>query len=559
MKFDDVLAEVGEFGPYQKRLYHLLCLVGINAAFQVLSVIFTLAIPEHRCAIPDLLNDTYESQGDWHDVLAKQMIPWSNETQTFSKCTVFRRDEVSSFYTNETTGCNKWVYKKDPFQSTFITEDNLVCEKINLRTYANMIMMGGMMFGAIFMGSLSDLVGRKKVLMLGIVGNLGTSVALAFMTSYIPFVVVRVLIMIFGSGMFLTSFVIGLEIVGPSKRTIAGIVIEIYWVVGMFIMTGLAYGLRHWNHLQLALSVPSVFFLLYIFIIPESPRWLISKGRREEASKVIQRIARGNGVTLSEKTAALQEVELEGQGEKIWQMFTTPVLLIRCLVIFFNWTVASMVYYGLNLNVGSLYGDIYLNFFLSALVELAAYIVCLRFLDTPGRKPLQCAAMLTGGVACICTLFPVIYNAPGWVTVMMSLIGKFGASAAFAIIYVFSAELFPTVMRNSGMGLSSFSARIGGILAPFIADIGNVIEGDFAVALPLIIFGVVSIAAGLLALLLPETAYRKLPDTVEDAKQFGRDDIGGKNSYNLTKTDKEASPVTNGAVNRAFTLDEQNK
>lgn len=59
----------------------------------------------------------------------------------------------------------------------------------------------------------------------------------------------------------------------------------------------------------------------------------------------------------------------------------------------------------------------------------------------------------------------------GWVTVMMSLIGKFGASAAFAIIYVYSAELFPTVMRNSGMGLSSFSARIGGILAPYIADI----------------------------------------------------------------------------------------
>lgn len=75
----------------------------------------------------------------------------------------------------------------------------------------------------------------------------------------------------------------------------------------------------------------------YFSIVPESPRWLISKGRLEEASKIIQRIARGNGVTLSEKTSNLQNVELEGKGEKIWHMFTTPTLLIRCSVIFFNW------------------------------------------------------------------------------------------------------------------------------------------------------------------------------------------------------------------------------
>lgn len=48
------------------------------------------------------------------------------------------------------------------------------------------------------------------------------------------------------------------------------------------------------------------------------------------------------------------------------------------------------------------------------------------------------------------------------------------------------------------------------------------IAGDFAIILPLVVFGVISIVAGLLALLLPETMYKTLPDTVEDDKYFGR-------------------------------------
>ncbi len=72
-----------------------------------------------------------------------------------------------------------------------------------------------------------------------------------------------------------------------------------------------------------------------------------------------------------------------------------------------------MVYYGLTLNVGSLPGDVYLNFFLSTVMETAAYIFCLVFLDVAGRKALQCFSMLIAGVACICTMFPVIFGGPG--------------------------------------------------------------------------------------------------------------------------------------------------
>ncbi|GFN79336.1 solute carrier family 22 member 13 [Plakobranchus ocellatus] len=139
-----------------------------------------------------------------------------------------------------------------------------------------------------------------------------------------------------------------------------------------------------------------------------------------------------------------------------------------------------------------------------------------------------------------------------WITLLLSLVGKFGASAAFAVIYIYSAELFPTVMRNSGMGMCSLSARIGGILAPYIADLGEVISGRWGVAVPLLIFGGLSVAAGLLILFLPETSNRVLPDTVEDAKNFGKTKKNGKNSYALGSEDFSSNM---GKDNSAFRME----
>ncbi|KAK3593128.1 hypothetical protein CHS0354_018257 [Potamilus streckersoni] len=106
-------------------------------------------------------------------------------------------------------------------------------------------------------------------------------------------------------------------------------------------------------------------------------------------------------------------------------------------------------------------------------------------------------------------------------TVTLAMIGKLGASAAFGIIYIFSAELFPTVVRNSSMGASSCCARIGGMMAPYITDLGRIVGGDFGRGLPLVVFGGASVAAGLVSLFLPETLNRNLPETIEDAIHFG--------------------------------------
>ena len=58
-----------------------------------------------------------------------------------------------------------------------------------------------------------------------------------------------------------------------------------------------------------------------------------------------------------------------------------------------------------------------------------------------------------------------------WLTIVLALLGKLGAAAAFAVIYVYSAELFPTLLRNSLMGVTCLFARFGGMISPYIADL----------------------------------------------------------------------------------------
>ena len=94
----------------------------------------------------------------------------------------------------------------------------------------------------------------------------------------------------------------------------------------------------------------------------------------------------------------------------------------------------------------------------------------------------------------------------------MSLIGKSASSGGFNIVYVFTSEMFPTVIRNQAVGTCSLVARIGGITS-LLLDLLKV----YWLPAPVFIMGVVATCAGLLAIFFPETLGEKLPETKEEA------------------------------------------
>lgn len=133
-------------------------------------------------------------------------------------------------------------------------------------------------------------------------------------------------------------------------------------------------------------------------------------------------------------------------------------ILRNTIVIFFNWFVVTLVFLGLSWNVSNLGDDVFLNFFLTSIAQIVGFLLCFPLLNCVGRKPVYVVSLFTGGIALLLTIFPLLYGSSDieWMTISLSFVGMTGSSMAFASIFLYSAELFPTVVRNSGLGIALF-------------------------------------------------------------------------------------------------------
>jgi len=266
--------------------------------------------------------------------------------------------------------------------------------------------------------------------------------------------------------------------------------------------------------------------MCYYWIIPESARWLLSKGRNDEAFVIIEKAAKANKVEIPSE---IYEQLIEEASEKkkkdelaasvptasVFDLLRYPNLRRKTLLIFFDWFVNSGVYYGLSWNTNNLGGNQLLNFVISGAVEIPAYILLLFTLNRYGRRTILCSTMLVAGVSLLLTI--IVPQSMNWLLIACAMIGKMAITSSYGTIYIFTAEQFPTVVRNVGLGASSMVARVGGILAPYLNLLGEIWR-----PLPLVICGALSFTAGLLSLLLPETLNKPMPETIEDGENFGK-------------------------------------
>ena len=222
--------------------------------------------------------------------------------------------------------------------------------------------------------------------------------------------------------------------------------------------------------------------------------------------KVLQRIARGNGVDATRFTLAPMTVKgKQAAGRDGLASLLRPGLFSLTASLACCWLASGAAYYGLTLAAGSLGPDLYTGTALSGLVELPAILLEYAVIESYGRRPALAGFLLVAGLACLAVcLVPAL-------TVHLALLGKFSIAAAFKVAYIISGEIFATSLRNSGVGLMSAVARCGAILAPFI-----VMAGEERPGMQFAVFGLLALVAGLLALRLPETRGRRLPDTVRE-------------------------------------------
>ncbi|XP_007435151.1 solute carrier family 22 member 3 [Python bivittatus] len=525
--FDEVLKEAGEFGRFQKKVFFLLCQTGITFSFLFVGIVFLGRDPEqYWCRIPcvselkqqcewtfeEEYNITIQaaslvnsSQCERHD------IKWNN---TRHNCTY----PLAHFTTNNSAGVSftacqdGWLFKKP--HSSIASEYDLVCENKWIVDMTQSVLNMGFLVGGFVLGYAADRFGRITIYLFSCFGAGLCGLIVAFAQNIVVFSIFRFLQGIFGKGTWMTSFVLVTELVGSDHRRVVGIVIQIFFTLGVVILPGIAYVIPTWQGIQLATTLPNFLFLLYYWLVPESPRWLITRKKGEKALQIMQSFAKENGRSLPVHFSEITVSDEEVSNPSLLDLVRTPQMRKFTLILMYAWFTSAVVYQGLVLRLGLIEGNLYLDFFISAVIELPSAFLILATIDRLGRRPLFASGTLVAGVACLITAF-LPKDIP-WLSTMVAILARLGITITFELVYLVNSELYPTVFRNFGVSLCSGMCDIGGTVAPFLLYR----LAAFWSELPLIIYCILSLLCGILVLLLPETKGQPLPETVEDVEKM---------------------------------------
>ncbi|XP_021503412.1 solute carrier family 22 member 1 isoform X2 [Meriones unguiculatus] len=548
---DDVLEQVGEFGWFQKQAFLLLCLISASLAPIYVGIVFLGFTPEHRCWSPGVaelsqrcgwslaeeLNYTVPGLGsvDAASFLSQCMqyeVDWNQSTLD---CV----DPLSSLTANRSrlplSPCQHgWVY--DTPGSSIVTEFNLVCGdawKVDLfQSCVNL----GFFVGSLVVGYIADRFGRKLSLLLTTLITTVSGVLTAVVQDYISMLLFRLLQGMVSKGSWVSGYTLITEFVGSGYRRTTAILYQVAFTVGLVGLAGVAYVIPNWRWLQLAVSLPTFFFLLYYWFVPESPRWLLSQKKTTQAVRIMEHIAEKNGKLppADLKMLCVEEDVSEKLSPSFADLFRTPNLRKYTLILMYLWFSCAVLYQGLIMHMGATGDNIYLDFFYSSLMEFPAAIIILVTIDRIGRIYPIAVSYLVTGAACLLMIF--IPHELHWLNVTLACLGRMGATIVLQMICLVNAELYPTFIRNLGMMVCSALSDLAGIFTPFM--VYRLME--VWQALPLILFGVLSLIAGAMTLLLPETKGMALPETIEEVENLGKRKSKAKENtiYLQVQTDK---------------------
>ncbi|KAK9498912.1 hypothetical protein O3M35_003458 [Rhynocoris fuscipes] len=533
MDTDVILKEVGHFGRYQISILILLLLAGTFTSFFSISYVFTAGTPDYRCFIDECDGNASIIDKEW----LHYAVPFrKNRPETcyrykpINSSFIDKNNETCSadlFSKNSTIKCNHFVFYSE--DTTIVNDFNLECQENDWKRAAvgtaNSI---GQFIGLPLSGIISDRFGRRTMLVLAMLLSSTCGIIRSFSINYEMFLTFEVLDAIVSSGAYSAIFILGIEILAPNKRVLGSSIISSYYTVGEITLSLMAWYLLDWRKYLRALYAPGIISIFYIWLIPESIRWLITNKKYLEVKEVVEGISQVNRKPLSEELKKQLE-NLVNNKNKIpngrrpsiiekhkgvfKEIMASKIMLIRTAICSFSWMTNAFVFYGLVISSVSVAGNKYFNFILVSLAELPGYALTWLILDRFGRRISLFLALAVSSLSC----FAFYFLPEDMITarLMVFLCGKGAITVSFTVLYVFCSEIFPTKARHSLMGTCSMFGRVGSMMAPLTRLVTPYVE-------PTLIFGTAAIIAGLLGLHFPETLNQQLPDTIAEAEVIGK-------------------------------------
>jgi putative MFS transporter len=368
----------------------------------------------------------------------------------------------------------------------------------------------GYLFGALAAGTLGDIVGRKTIMMSAL-AVYAIATVIAAMSPNWQFLFVFRTLAGFGTGAesaiiapFLSEF-IAAKYRGRFIGSLAGFFSFGYVGAAMLSFFIIPTHSGSWRTVQVLTALPIAMLLWWRRSIPESPRYLLSRGRVEEAEAVVRRleeeVERATGRPLPPVPASTAPPVQESTGSAatnlaaLWRgpmakRTSVTWALWFCLTFayygFFTWIPSLLVAQGMTLTKSFGYS------LLIYVMQIPGYFSA-AFLSEKLDRKRTIALYLTGGA--LAALGLANAGNDGAILLFASLLSFF-MNGAYAGLYSYTPEVYPTAIRSTGMGAASAFGRVGGIAAPIIigfayANIG--FAGVFVLTTVVLFVGVLSV------------------------------------------------------------------
>ncbi|XP_037793752.1 organic cation transporter protein-like [Penaeus monodon] len=432
--------------------------------------------------------------------------------------------------------CTKFAFDNSTYASTITSEFGLVCDYSFLRATFKSVYFLGALVGSVLNGWISDRYGRKTMHTAGVLIFIVLGNSLNWLPNISAILVARFLMGVGHPSSIETGYSLVMETCEPRLRSIIGIVVFLPWCFSLITLGGYAYLLRDWRWLMFTVSMPGVLYLPLLWLMDESPRWLIVRGRHADALRVIRRASRWNKVELppeEQLRAIMKETQAEETDSQrpeadhglkttlknvanvIAVLFRTRKIRAITLCLYANFFLVDSVYYGLSLG-GDRFGvDPYSYMALGGVMETPANSITIPLVEKLGRRPSNIMCFVISGVSLLALGFTP--SSISWLVTALIMIGKLAITAAYTMLYFHANELFPTEVRQRGMSTCTMVAKVGSVVVPFLVEI----LGSVGSWVPLVTFGGASLVAAGIMTRLPETRGVPMKDTIAELEDSG--------------------------------------
>jgi putative MFS transporter len=267
-----------------------------------------------------------------------------------------------------------------------------------------------------------------------------------------------------------------------------------------------------WNILFLIGAVPGLVITYMVSRLPESPRWLIRKGRYAEAEAIIRSL---EASTDRRNPVAAQPLSLAASQKSRWSELFSPFYRRRTLIVWAIWATAYGVTNGLNNWMPTLYNTVYhlplqasLNFaLLTNATQILVLLVCVFVIDRIGRKSWMTVSFVIGGLL----LLPLgLFGADDVTRVVIFVTLSYGVMSTInTVLYLYTPEIYPTRIRAIGTAAATCWLRLASAAGPLVV---GVIMVSYGISSVFLMFAGVGLVGAIAATQMIETRDRRLED-----------------------------------------------